>query len=95
MTHLMIRPIVSHKDAARIHRSEDAAVMVTLARTQQGVFVQRVNRCDGTAAVIHSTLFKTRQDFDRWCDADLLRFRYPRTFIDVQRSADTLFGHDR
>jgi hypothetical protein len=72
-------------------RSDDGIIEFTLSPTAHGVFVERVQLRPGTARTVHSTLFADEQSFERWCDADAVRFEYPVVYISLKRDGDALF----
>jgi hypothetical protein len=72
-------------------RSDDGRVSFTLAPTPSGVFVQRLQLREGTACVIQSALFSDGRSFQRWCDADSVRFDYPLVYMSLKRNGDALF----
>ncbi len=76
-------------------RSEDGSVSFTLAPTPSGVFVERVQLRNGTARVVQSVLFTDDQSFQRWCDADSLRFEYPLVYVSLKRDGDAMFRRAR
>jgi len=76
--------------ARRIVRSEDGAVAFTLSRAPMGVFVERVQLRQGRGRVIHAAIFTDGTSFERWCDADSVRFDYPLVHINVKRHGNSL-----
>lgn len=77
---------------SRTVRSGDGALVVTMRRTPDGVFVERVIRQPGSARVVQAVVFATAGQFMRWCDADRARFDYPLVYASLTRHADALFA---
>ena len=77
---------------ARIVRSSDGTVVVTMRRAGEGVFVERTMQRPGTARVVHATVFSSSTNLQRWCDADVMRFEHPLVLRDLMRHADELFN---
>jgi hypothetical protein len=73
-------------------RSDDGAVEFKLARIRSGVFVERVQVRTGIARVVQSVLFIDDSSFNRWCDADAVRFSHPVIYVNLKRKGDALFG---
>lgn len=74
--------------------SEDGRLFYWLRATPSGLWVQRERRRqDSRARVIQSHLFNTRPAFERWCDADTVRFDYPGVFLRLQREGLALLHH--
>jgi len=67
-------------------------VSFTLAPTPSGVFVERVLLRDGTGCVVQSALFSDDRSFQRWCDADSVRFDYPLVYMSLKRNGEALFA---
>lgn len=74
-------------------RSDDGVVAFTLLLTPAGVFVERVQTRKGTGRVAQSTLFADDRSFQRWCEADSVRFEYPLVYVTLKRDGDALFSH--
>jgi len=87
------RPVFAHKRRGTTLRSDDGVIEFTLAATKSGLFVERVELRQGSARVVHSTLFSDGQSFNRWCDADAVRFDYPVIYVDLKRNGDALLGN--
>ena len=77
----------------RTVRSDDGVVAFTLSRTPMGVFVERVQLRKGRGLVVHSIIFTDDSSFDRWCDADSVRFDYPLLHVTLKRHGNTLLRH--
>lgn len=84
----------AHSSASRTVRSEDGTVAFTLFRAPIGVFVERVQLRHGKGRVVHSILFTDDSSFERWCDADSVRFEYPLVHVHLKRHGNTLLGRD-
>jgi hypothetical protein len=67
----------------------------TLARTAKGVFVERVQLREGRGRVAQSVIFMDDSSFERWCNADPVRFEYPLVHANLKRHGNTLLHPDR
>lgn len=76
---------------ARVLRSSDGSVIVSLQRAGQGVFIERITHRPGAARVTHATVFSSPKQLRRWCDADAMRFEHPLVLQDLMRHAEELF----
>ena len=74
-------------------RSEDGAVAFTLSRVANGVFVARMQLWPGVGSVTHSIVFQDDSSFERWCNADPVRFQYPLVHVSLKRHGSTLLRH--
>ena len=92
MKHLGRLP--SHDPPSETVRSEDGTIAFTLWRAPMGVFVERVQLRRGKGIVVHSTMFTDDRSFERWCDADTVRFEYPLVHVTLKRHGTTLLRHD-
>lgn len=90
-----IRPIAARRPLGTTLRSDDGVIEFTLAPTTHGLFVERAERRPGTARVFQSTLFTDDKSFNRWCDADAVRFDYPDVHVNLKRNGAALFGRTR
>ena len=88
----LCRPSLAQRPDSRTLRSDDGLVAFTLARTARGVFVERFLLRHDQACVMQSALFTDGQSFERWCDADVVRFHYPLVHLDLKRNGHALFG---
>jgi hypothetical protein len=77
---------------ARDARSPDGVLVVTLQRTADGLFVERVVQRPRAARVVQAFVFTTPEAFHRWCDADAARFEYQLMYSGLQRDVDELFA---
>lgn len=73
-------------------RSDDGAVEFRLRPTSAGLHVQRVRLRTGSARIVMSMVFASRESFSRWCDADATRFDYPLIHIRMKRDGDALLN---
>jgi hypothetical protein len=80
--------------SARTLRSEDGAVAFKLCRASKGVFVERVQLRPGRGVVVHSTIFTDDTSFERWCDADSVRFDYPLVHVNLKRHGTALLRRE-
>ena len=87
-------PSPSHSLASRTVRSEDGTVAFKLTRAPVGVFVERVQLCQGRGRVVHAAIFTDGTSFERWCDADSVRFEYPLVHVNLKRHGNTLLRRD-
>ena len=74
-------------------RSGDGTIAFKLAPTPSGVFVERVQLRGGGARIVQSTVFADDKSFQRWCDADSVRFDHPLVYLSLKRDGDALFNH--
>ena len=84
----------SRDPSSQTVRSEDGTIAFTLWRATTGVFVERVQLRRGRGTVVHSTMFTDGKSFERWCDADTVRFEYPLVHVTLKRNGTTLLGLD-
>jgi hypothetical protein len=92
MEESMVAP--SHNSEPRKVRSDDGIVAFTLYRARVGVFVERVQLRQGKGRVVHSIIFTDDSSFERWCDADSVRFEYPLVHVSLKRHGNTLLRRD-
>jgi hypothetical protein len=71
-------------------RSDDGVLEFRLASCTTGLFVERVEQRDHQARIVQSTIFSDAMAFDRWCDADTVRFDYPMLYVALKRNADNV-----
>jgi hypothetical protein len=71
--------------------SDDGVVAYRLAPTPWGVLVERALRRPGKGRVVFTTLFSDDQTFERWCNADPVRFEYPLLHVNLKRDGKALF----
>lgn len=91
MKRFMPRPILSRSPRGTTLRSDDGVIAFTLAATKHGLFVERVRLRPGVVRIVQSTLFTDGRSFNRWCDADAVRFEYPVVYVNLKRNGDALF----
>ena len=74
-----------------IVKSDDGQVSYRLRATGRGLWVQR-ERCrqDRHARLVHSVIITNTEQFDRWCEADSIRFDYPLVFAAIARAGRKL-----
>jgi hypothetical protein len=84
----------SHSSEPTTVRSDDGIVAFTLYRARLGVFVERVQLRQGKGRVVHSIIFTDDRSFERWCDADSVRFEYPLVHVNLKRHGNTLLHRD-
>lgn len=77
---------------ACILRSGDGALVVTMLRTADGMFLERAIQRPGMSRVVQAVVFGTAEQFRRWCDADQARFEYPLLYASMTRNADAIFS---
>ena len=69
-------------------RSDDGRLEFRLAPCGTGLFVERVEQRPRHARVAQATIFHDAPAFDRWCNADAVRFEYPVLYVALRRNAD-------
>ena len=92
MTNLPAGLVSTRRPQARTVSSDDGSVSFTLARMSSGVLVERVVLCRGTARVVQTVLFTDSKSFQRWCDADTLRFNFPLLHMSLRHDGNELFS---
>jgi hypothetical protein len=85
---------LSRSPEPRTLRSDDGAIAFTLSPTPMGVFVERMQLRRGKGRVVHSIIFTDDSSFERWCDADSVRFEYPLVHVSLKRHGNTLLRRD-
>jgi hypothetical protein len=89
-------PPPAHSSPAEVVRSEDGTVAFTLSRAPiGGVFVERVQLRQGKGRVVHAAIFIDHTSFERWCDADPVRFDYPLVHVNLKRHGTTLLRREK
>lgn len=84
-----------HRFDARVSRSPDGAIVISMQRTTAGLFVERVIHRLPSARAVQAITFTTADAFMRWCQADPGRFEYPLFYARLERDAAELFAdHD-
>jgi len=73
----------------------DQALSYVLQADAAGLYVERRQRRPLGADVVQSMVFATLQEFDRWCDADPLRFDEPVLHGGLRRQGERFFDVDR
>jgi hypothetical protein len=72
--------------------SPDGSLAFAFRRVRTGVHVERKQRLEEGSSVVHSVLFKTWSDFERFCAADPLRFEHLHTLSQASTTIRTLFS---
>lgn len=67
--------------------SDDGALEFRLSSCEAGLFVERVEHRSQRARVVQSAIFNSARAFERWCDADAVRFDYPVLYVTLKRNA--------
>lgn len=76
-------------------RSDDGTLRFDLRRVDAGLYMQREWRLPRAGRVTQASIFASRDAFNRWCEADPLRFEYPMVHATLLRAAGRLFDdHD-
>lgn len=84
-----------HRFDARVSRSPDGVIVISMQRTPAGLFVERVVHRFPCARAVQAFTFATADAFQRWCHADSARFKYPLLYARLERDAAELFAdHD-
>jgi hypothetical protein len=85
------------RDDAVVVKSDDGAVAFELRPTDSGLCVHRERlQLDGRARLAHTAVFREAECFIRWCEADSVRFDYPRVSSEVKRRGQALLEcHER
>lgn len=74
--------------------SPDGSIAFAFKRTHAGVHVARRQQLEDGSRVVHSSLFVTPEEFERFCDADPLRFEHPHTYLQARRVCFDLLKFD-
>lgn len=80
--------------ATREVASPDGRIAFGFKRTHVGVHVERRESMSDGSRVALASLFVTVEQFDRFCDADPMRFEHPHTFQQAKRACHDLFQLD-
>lgn len=71
--------------------SDDGSLTFRLRRTAAGLLVQRERKyAQRKARLLHGALFGETVPFERWLDADLVRFEFPIVFATVRREGSAM-----
>lgn len=77
--------------------SWDGRLSFLLQRTHAGVHVERrqelTRNSDQTGVVSIQVFFANSDEFDRFCEADSLRYEYATCFADVKKAFNELIAH--
>ena len=76
---------------ALVLSSDDGVVTFSLARSANGVTLNRIRRRTRRERVDVSVVFRSEGSFLQWCEADYLRHSYPLLFAELKRSGCALF----
>lgn len=79
------------REAHRIG-TRDGRLQFRLRVDGKHVVVDRISRTVAAATVTQTTRFASVPDFERWCDADLLRFDYPLEFARLKSLGSQLLS---
>ena len=71
--------------------SDDGVVTFSLARSANGVTLNRIRRRTRRERVDVSVVFRSEGSFLQWCEADYLRHAYPLLFAELKRNGCALF----
>ncbi|CAG1017430.1 hypothetical protein BURC_02080 [Burkholderiaceae bacterium] len=82
----------SSSSVCRTLNSDDGAIEYRLTPTSSGLLVERVQRRMGSRRIVLSTLFADGDSFERWCDADSIRFECPLVYTSLKRDGRVFFG---
>jgi hypothetical protein len=74
----------------RVICSSDEVLQFALQRASRGIHLQREQRFPSGSRVAHAALFTSAQQFEKFLDADELRFEYPIVYRQLRREFDTL-----
>jgi hypothetical protein len=70
-------------------------IVISMQRTMEGLFVERVIHRFPHARAVQAFTFATVDAFNRWSKADSARFRYPLFYAQLERDAAQLLAdHD-
>lgn len=89
----MIKKRPTSPEGHRQVSSPDGAVTFILKRTKAGVHVERRHEVKGPSQQRFASiqaLFTTEEEFERFCEADTVRFDYPLTHEQLRREFNGL-----
>jgi hypothetical protein len=93
MSKLQSRPEWQHDGDSIVVESPDGAVFIRLRAARTGLLVERRRlQAAGGARLTQTTVFNGAADFQRWCDADPLRFDYPIVSSLLRRQGLAILG---
>lgn len=72
--------------------SPDGAIVFVMKRTRAGVHMERTHVRSPSSRVSHAMMFASPEEFDRFCEADDVRFQYPIVYQQIKRECHELFG---
>lgn len=79
-------PLWAHEVA-----SPDGRIAFVFKRSRVGVHVERRQAMIDGSRVSYASLFATEEQFERFCDADPMRFEHPHTYLQAKRACHDLF----
>jgi hypothetical protein len=79
-------------ESSRKVSSPDGTFEFLLRRTASGVHVERTHVRSGTSRTSHAMMFQSVAAFERFVDADEIRFLFPITCLQVKRECHELFA---
>ena len=92
MKRTLCRTTSLHRDrAVTTLRSDDRAIEFHLVPTERGLFVERVRTVLGVTRVVQIVHFEDDASFNRWCEADSVRFDYPMIHVKLKSNGAALF----
>jgi len=65
-----------------------------LAREAVGLYVERLDLPKRGPRTIQALHFSGTTDFERWCDADTVRFDHPQLYVTLKREGERLWQLD-
>lgn len=71
-------------------RSDDGIIEFRLTAVTGGVYVERLKHKPGRGRILQATVFEDDAKFQQWCDADALRYTYPRIYIALSRTGNNI-----
>ncbi len=78
MSQIQSSPQWQHDGDSIVVESPDGEVFIRLRAARTGLLVERRRlQTAGGARLTQTVVFNAAADFERWCDADTLRFDYP------------------
>lgn len=93
MAKLRNSPEWQHDGDSIVVESPDGAVFIRLRAARTGLLVERRRlQVAGGARLTQTAVFNAAADFERWCDADALRFDYPIVSSLLRRQGLSFLG---
>ncbi len=75
--------------------SKDATIVFTLRATAVGLLIERTQRHAVGARLVQAMVFADQPAFDRWCDAEPMRFEDPMLYDRLRREGHEALGGKR